>query len=265
MEDEGATQMPRAMADSAPCPHVGQVGGRRFMRGRLLAALVVVVAGICFPASAMASYSVSLTRTTGGVANVSGANFADVGFGIGYAQAQDGICLLAETFLTVEGERSAFLGPEGTFKNEAEGGVVFTNLYSDVYWTSVKDKHTIQKLLKLPYPQGPSTEAREVATGYAAGYDAYLKQIGGASGVTNPACKGAAWVRPIKAIDVWRRIYQVDDLAGNSALGPAAEANPGVRTARRAGREVGASGRARGRSRPRPVRSRNSRRSVTAS
>ena len=62
--------------------------------------------------------------------------------------------------------------------------------------------------------------------GYAAGYNAYLKQIGGASGVTNPACKGAAWVRPIKAIDVWLRIYQVDDLAGNSALGPDAEANP---------------------------------------
>ncbi len=181
---------------------------------------------MCLPASAAASYSVSLTRTTGGVANISGANLADVGFGIGYAQAQDGICVLAETFLTVAGERSAFLGPEGVFKNEAEGGLVFTNLYSDLYWTSIKNDHAIQKLLRLQYPQGPSAEAHQVVKGYAAGYDAYLKQIGGAAGVTNPACKGAAWVRPIKAIDVWRRIYQVDDLAGNSALGPAAEANP---------------------------------------
>jgi acyl-homoserine-lactone acylase len=181
---------------------------------------------MCFPASAVASYGVSLTRTTGGVANISGANFADVGFGVGYAQAQDGICLLAESFLTVDGERSAFLGPEGVFKNEAEGGLQFTNLDSDIYWTSIKHEQTIQKLLRLSYPQGPSAEAREAASGYAAGYDAYLKHIGGASGVTNPACKGAAWVRPIKAIDVWRRIYQVDDLAGNSALGPYAEANP---------------------------------------
>jgi acyl-homoserine-lactone acylase len=195
------------------------------MRSRLLAALAVVAAGVCFPAAASA-YSVSLTRTTGGVANISGKNVADVGFGIGYAQAQDGICLLAETFLTVDGERSAFLGPEGTFKNEAEGGVVFTNLNSDVYWTSIKNNLTIQKLLKEPYPQGPSMEARQAANGYAAGYNAYLAQIGGANGVTNPACKGAAWVRPIKAIDVWRRIYQIDDLAGNSALGPEAEANP---------------------------------------
>ncbi len=204
----------------------GRVGGRRFVRNRMLAALAVVAAGMCLPASAAASYSVSLTRTTGGVANVSGEDFADVGFGIGYAQAQDGICLLAETFLTVEGERSAFLGPEGVFKNESEGGLQFTNLNSDIYWTSIKHDHTVQKLLKLPYPQGPSTEGFEAVKGYAAGYDSYLKKIGGASGVTNPACKGAAWVRPIKPIDVWLRIYQVDDLAGNSALGPYAEANP---------------------------------------
>jgi acyl-homoserine-lactone acylase len=198
-----------------------------FTRSRLLAVLAVAAAVLCLPAVAAASsYSVSLTRTTGGVANISGEDLADVGFGIGYAQAQDGICLLAETFLTVDGERSAFFGPEGVFKNEAEGGVQFTNLNSDIYWTSIKDEHTIQKLLRLPYPQGPSAEAREAASGYAAGYDAYLKHIGGANGVTNPACKGAAWVRPIKPIDVWRRIYQVDDLAGNSALGPAAEANP---------------------------------------
>ncbi len=197
------------------------------MRRGFLVVLAVAAAGMCLPAFAGAvPYSVSLTRTTGGVANIAGEDFADVGFGVGYAQAQDGICLLAETFLTVDGERSAFFGPEGVFKNEAEGGLQFTNLNSDVYWTSIKDNHTIQKLLRLPYPQGPSTEALEAVSGYAAGYDAYLKQIGGASGVANPACKGAAWVRPIKAIDVWRRIYQVDDLSGNSALGPYVEANP---------------------------------------
>ncbi len=199
----------------------------RLARRRVIGVLVAAAA-MCLPASAAASHghSASLTRTTGGVANISGENFADVGFGIGYAQAQDGVCLLAETFLTVEGERSAFLGPEGVFRNEAEGGLEFTNLNSDVYWTSIRRDHVVQNLLKLPYPQGPSTEGLEAVRGYAAGYDAYLKQIGGASGVTNPACKGAAWVRPIKPIDVWLRIYQVDDLAGNSALGPYVEANP---------------------------------------
>ena len=36
---------------------------------------------------------------------------------------------------------------------------MFTNLNSDIYWTSIKQNHTVQKLLKLPYPQGPSKEA----------------------------------------------------------------------------------------------------------
>ena len=211
---------------SAPGAPDGNIPRTRLIKCRMLAVLAVAAAGMCFPASAAAKYSVSLTRTTGGVANISGENLADVGFGIGYAQAQDEICTLAEVFLTVDGERSAFFGPEGTFKNEAEGGVVFTNLNSDVYWTSVKENRTIQKLLKLPYPKGPSAEANEAVRGYAAGYDNYLKKIGGANGISNPACKGAAWVRPIKRLDVWRRIYQIDDLAGNSALGPAAEANP---------------------------------------
>ncbi len=227
MEGQAATRMRRPLStDSAPRAHDDRVEGTRSVRVRLLAALAIAAAAMCFPAAAAAKYNVSLTRTTGGVANVSGENFGDAGFGIGYAQAQDGICVLAETFLTVDGERSAFFGPEGVFKNESEGGAVFTNLNSDIYWASIRKSHTVQNLLKLPYPQGPSQEGLEAAKGYAAGYDAYLKQIGGASGVTNPACKGAAWVKKISPLDVWLRIYQIDDLAGNSALGPEAEANP---------------------------------------
>ena len=79
----------------------------------------------------------------------------DVGFGVGYGQAQDGICLLAETFLTVDGERSAFLGPEGTFKNEAEGGLVFTNLNSDIYWTSIKNAAHDPEAAEASLPAGP--------------------------------------------------------------------------------------------------------------
>src|SRR5271170_6029008 len=155
-------------ADPASCARNRHVRCAHLLRSRWLAVFAVVAAGIWFPASA--SYSASLTRTTGGVANVSGENFGDIGFAVGYAQAQDGICLLAETFLTVEGARSAFLGPEGTFKNEAEGGLVFTNLNSDIYWTSINDNHTVQKLLKLRYPQGPTKEGVEAVEGYAEGY-----------------------------------------------------------------------------------------------
>ncbi len=181
---------------------------------------------MCLPASALASYKVSLTRTTGGVANISGQNLGDTGYGVGYAQAQDGICLLAETFLTVDGERSAFLGPEGTFKNESEGGVVFTNLYSDLYWTSLKNQHTIQKLLRLPLPAGPL--GRSARSGE--GLRRRLRRLPHADRRSRRSHEPRVQRRGLgeadQAIDVWRRIYQIDDLAGNSALGPAAEANP---------------------------------------
>jgi acyl-homoserine-lactone acylase len=212
--------------DSVVRARARRLGGAWLAKGRSVTVLAVLAALLCIPCSALASYRVSLTRTTGGVANISGQTFADTGFGIGYAQAQDNTCLLAETFLTVDGERSAYFGPEKTFKNEFQGGAVFTNLCSDAYWTSIQKTGTVSKLMKLPYPKGPSSETREVVKGYAAGYNAYLKQIGGAAGVSDPACKGAAWVKPIKAKAIWLRIYQVDDLAGNSALGPEAEANP---------------------------------------
>src|SRR6201995_118258 len=130
---------------SAPRGNAGHVRGARHKRSRLLALLVVVAAGMFLPASAQASYKVSLTRTTGGVANISGQNFGDVGYGVGYAQAQDGICLLAETFLTVDGERSAFFGPNGTFKNEAEGGVGFFNPNPDNYSPALNNNRVGQK------------------------------------------------------------------------------------------------------------------------
>ena len=83
----------------------------------------------------------------------------DVAFGIGYAQAQDGICLLAETFLTVDGERSAFFGPEGTSENEAEGACSSLTSTRTSTGPRSSDEDTIQKLLKPP-TRGPLDEAR---------------------------------------------------------------------------------------------------------
>ena len=76
--------------------------------------------------------------------------------------------------------------------------------------------HTVENLLALPYPKGPSQQAKELASGFAAGYDKYLSDIGGPSGITDPRCAGASWVRPINAIDVWRLMYKLDTKAGGA-------------------------------------------------
>ncbi len=199
---------------------MGEWTGRIVDRARKLHGVAIGTAAcvgacvslLCHVAPASA-FRASLTRTTGGVANIETKTLANAGFGIGYAQAEDGICTLADVFLTLSGERSQFYGPTATVEDE-DTNVVESDLDSDLYWTSINDTHAIQRLLREPYPQGPSQQAKRLVAGFAAGYDRYLAQIGGSSGIKDPRCAGAAWVRPIKSIDVWRRMYELATLNG---------------------------------------------------
>jgi len=165
-----------------------------------LVALTVWCLSMLGSAGAAGAYTATLTRTTGGVANIEATTLGGGGFGTGYAQAQDGICTLAEEYLTVSGERAQFFGPSA--------------LNADLFWTSLIQNKTVENLLALPYPKGPSALAKELAAGFAAGYDKYLADIGGPNGITDPRCAGAKWVRPIKPIDVWRLMYKLDLKAG---------------------------------------------------
>ena len=63
--------------------------------------------------------------------------------------------------------------------------------------------------------------------GYVAGYNRYLHDIGGSSGVPDLTCRGKAWVRPISEMDAYLRFYQLVELAsGDVAIDGIAEAQP---------------------------------------
>ena len=68
--------------------------------------------------------------------------------------------------------------------------------------------------------------------GFAAGYNAYLRKTGRAK-LPDPTCRGKAWVRPITALDVYRRFYQLGLRAssGNFLREIVNAAPPGRRTA----------------------------------
>ena len=58
-----------------------------------------------------ATYEARVQRTEGGIPHIQAVDFASLGFGTGYAMAEDVLCLLAdERFLTFSAERSRFLG-----------------------------------------------------------------------------------------------------------------------------------------------------------
>jgi acyl-homoserine-lactone acylase len=169
------------------------------------------------PAPGGAGYQATIVRTTFGIPHITARGFGSLGYGYGYALASDNLCTLASDYLTVEGQRSRYLGAGATYPS-ADGGPDVVNLDSDTFWQSVSDRHVIPGLLAARRgPAAISPQLRQLVAGYAAGYNRYLASVGGASGVPDPTCRGQAWVKPITALDAWLRIYQVADLDGSAA------------------------------------------------
>ncbi|RPF30826.1 penicillin acylase family protein [Streptomyces sp. TLI_185] len=152
--------------------------------------------------------SAVIRYTEYGIPHIVAKNYADLGFGTGWAQATDQVCLLADGFVTVRGERSRYFGPGAVTDRSLSSAS--TNLSSDLYFRGVRQTRTVEKLLAEPAPRGPSRQVKDMLRGFAAGYNAWLAQ----NRITDPACRGKAWVRPISATDVAARFYAIVILGG---------------------------------------------------
>ncbi|MEU7028280.1 penicillin acylase family protein [Streptomyces sp. NPDC046275] len=152
--------------------------------------------------------SAVIRYTEYGIPHIVGKDYANLGFGTGWAQAADQVCVLADGFVTVNGERSRHFGADGAPDGSLSSAT--GNLSSDLFFRGVKDAGTVEALLAAPAPAGPSRQLKELMRGWAAGYNAWLRQ----NRITDPACAGAAWVRPVTALDVARRGWAVSVLGG---------------------------------------------------
>ncbi|MFC9628443.1 penicillin acylase family protein [Streptomyces mirabilis] len=152
--------------------------------------------------------SAVIRYTEYGIPHILAKNYPDLGFGTGWAQAADQVCTLADGFVTLRGERSRFFGPDaapdGSLSSAPE------NLSSDLYFRGVRATGTVEKLLAEPAPRGPSRDSKDLMRGWAAGYNAWLAQ----NRITDPACRGASWVRPVTAVDVAARTFALAMLGG---------------------------------------------------
>ena len=61
--------------------------------------------------------TVTVTRDSAGIAHIVARNFVALGYGEGYAFAQDNLCTFANDVVTLEGERSRYFGPNGLAVN----------------------------------------------------------------------------------------------------------------------------------------------------
>ena len=132
--------------------------------------------------------SADIRRTSFGVPHIRAENERGLGFGIGYAYAQDNLCLLANEIVTVNGERSRYFGPEQFTIEQRE------NRVSDVFFTWLNAPEAVNT-----FWQAQPLQVRDLVEGYAAGYNRYLaerRQQG-----LPQQCQGE-WVRDISAEDL---------------------------------------------------------------
>src|SRR5438067_7253026 len=170
--------------------------------------------------------SAVIRRTESGIPHIEADNYAGLGYGYGYAFAQDNLCVMAEDYVTVDAERSKFFGPNGSYVQRGNG-ISANNLNSDFFFQQINDSHVIDDLLSKPPPIGPQQEVRDLVSGYVAGYNRYLSDVGGTNGVPDKSCRGKPWVRPITEADAYRRFYQLALLAsGDGAIDGIGEAPP---------------------------------------
>ena len=156
-----------------------------------------------------------ITRTRYGVPHIRGRDWMSVAFGYGYAFAEDNICTMAETYVTVNARRSRWFGPEN-FWVFAGNGTVNNNLASDFYFQSIKEQGIVEDLIERKPPHGPNRIVRQGVRGYVKGYNAYLRRTG-VENLPDERCRGKPWVRPIREIDAYRRFFQLGILASSGA------------------------------------------------
>ncbi|MGN6130846.1 MAG: penicillin acylase family protein, partial [Nocardioidaceae bacterium] len=160
----------------------------------------------------------TITRTAHGIPHIVAEDYTSLGFGEGYATAETSICNLVDTVLTARGQRSRYLGPDKRYVDHVT--LDATNLQTDTLFTDLHDRHVVEKLLADP-KRGPGAQTRALVRGYAAGVNAYLRHVGGAKGVTDPACHGKPWVRAnARPIDIWYAIYAANLLASAGVFVP---------------------------------------------
>ena len=128
-------------------------------------------------------FSATVHRTEGGFPHIIANDFGSLGFGTGYAAAQDNFCIMAINVLRQRGQMAEFLGPD-------DG-----NLNSDLF------KHYLVET--GIYDVEVSTEFQFLQAGFAAGFNRYLRDTG-VDNIPDPVCRGASWVREMSAEDVKR-------------------------------------------------------------
>lgn len=184
------------------------------------------------PSEVELQYDVSITRTTYGVPHIRAKDFGSLGYGQGYAFAQDNLCVFLEDLLTIRGERSRFFGPEGSYTIPANGSTA-NNVASDFFWKSLFafEEEGADGVVRNAWQRTRDKtipDYQKVVTGYADGVNRYIAELkAGEHQYTKPdgskvpahaACANAEWLKPVTTDDLYRRFVRLAVLASSSVF-----------------------------------------------
>ena len=163
------------------------------------------------------AFEADVRMTAYGVPHVKANDFASLGFGVAQVFLRENFCVLADQVVTVNGERSKYFGPTG---NAIVSFVPVPNRDSDFFYKSYLDDAALANAYTRT-----TAEVRDLIRGYIAGYNEFVKTLGGAG--ARHQCKTQPWVRPIQERDFLRLMGDKVILASGGAFARAiANAQP---------------------------------------
>jgi acyl-homoserine-lactone acylase len=133
--------------------------------------------------AAPSGYSAQITHTEFGIPHIVADDWGSLGFGQGYAYAQDRACTLIDQVIKVRGERSKWFG-----RGDSNANVNSDFAYKHLGLSANADK----KFADQP------ANITEMVAGYVAGFNSELDTQG-----AHGWCAGEPWVQPITTTDLY--------------------------------------------------------------
>jgi acyl-homoserine lactone acylase PvdQ len=130
-------------------------------------------------------YEATIRRTSYGIPHIAATDLASLGFGEGYAQAEDHLCTIDDQVVRRRGERAKYFG-----RGEGDRHVL-----SDIAAKAMRAREDADSG-RAAEPQ----EVRDWLGGFVAGYNLYLERTG--RDALPGWCRGQDWVFPITPADL---------------------------------------------------------------
>ncbi len=192
---------------------------KKMRKTAILSLLAVIILVSCGdddgtpPARPASDYQVSVTRTTYGIPHINASDFGSLGYGFGYAFAQDNLCTMMEDLVAIRGERSKYWGGDGTYAIRP-ADITPNNVDSDFFWKFMADEDAVQRFRNASHPQ-----VRKIVHGYVDGFNRYITELqAGEHPGEQAACAEAPYLQPITDDDMYRRFIRLSILASSGAL-----------------------------------------------